>query len=81
MPTCTQLVTTYYIHTQCMPRPGCALLAWSLHVVTEVQIYIVWSFRIIGLILNEFENGVPLKPVLEAWEMLQYHFNIDEQTQ
>ena len=32
--------------------------------------YIFWSFGIIGLILSQYENRVPLKPVLGAWEVL-----------
>ena len=32
--------------------------------VTPYRLYVFWSFGVIGLILNRFENGVSLKSVL-----------------
>ena len=39
-----------------------------------------WSFGIIGLILSQFKNKGPLKPVLGGVEVLHHYINAHEQT-
>ena len=41
-----------------------SLVSGSLPVQHHSADYIFWSFGIIGLILSQFENRFPLKPVL-----------------
>ena len=43
--------------------------------------YIFWSFGIIGLILSQFENRVPLKLVLGVRVVLNHYITAHEQTQ
>ena len=43
--------------------------------------YIFLSFGIIGLILSQFENRFPLKPVLGVWVVLHHSITALEQTQ
>ena len=49
------------------------LVSGSLPIQHHSADYICWSFGIIGLILNQFENRVPLKPVLGVWAVLHYY--------
>ena len=52
-----------------------------LPVLQHSEDYIFWSFGIIGLILSQFENRVPLKLVLGARVVLNHYITAHEQTQ
>ena len=71
-----KLLVTYTCIDFLLASRGCLFRAYFIFTATGVvpwwrplnvspyRLYIFWPFGIIGLILSQFENRVPLKPVL-----------------